>query len=137
MMNNDDWSTKKFKGHQKNEQKIKTRTTNLSLFSKLVEDNLMWQGVESVYNVYLKHHPIMMNIRSGPIPWTTTSQLPLMITSNSYGDNWKANSSRNYMHKALFRKIWSKWITFLLVSVEVKWKCWGNGGRLGGLIMSN
>jgi len=33
---------------------------------KLLGDGLMWNGVKSVYNVYLKHHPIKMGIQSGP-----------------------------------------------------------------------
>jgi hypothetical protein len=33
--------------------------------SKLLEDGLTWNGVESIYNVYLKHHPIRMGIQIG------------------------------------------------------------------------
>ncbi len=35
---------------------------------KLSEDDqvLTQDGVESIYNVYLKHHPIKMNIQNGP-----------------------------------------------------------------------
>ncbi len=32
---------------------------------KLLEDGFMQNGVESIYNVYLKHHPIKMGIQSG------------------------------------------------------------------------
>ncbi len=35
-------------------------------YSKLLEDGLKWNGVESIYNVYLKHPPIKMGIQIGP-----------------------------------------------------------------------
>jgi hypothetical protein len=34
--------------------------------SKLLENGLTWNGIESIYNVYLKHHPIRMGVQSGP-----------------------------------------------------------------------
>jgi hypothetical protein len=36
-----------------------------SHYMKFLEDGLIRNGVESVYNVYLKHHPIRMGIQSG------------------------------------------------------------------------
>ncbi len=35
-------------------------------YLKFLEDGLTWNGVENIYNVYLKHHPIRMGIQSGP-----------------------------------------------------------------------
>jgi hypothetical protein len=34
-------------------------------YLNFLEDDLMWYGVENIYNVYLKHHPIKMGIQSG------------------------------------------------------------------------
>ncbi len=58
---NDDWSTKKIDGHKKNEQRQKVGTTTPH-YLKLLEDGIMQDGVESVCNVNLKHHPIKMDI---------------------------------------------------------------------------
>jgi hypothetical protein len=38
----------------------------MSYYPKFLENGLTWNGVESIYNVYLKHHPIKMGIQSGP-----------------------------------------------------------------------
>jgi len=35
-------------------------------YLKLLEDGLMWNGVENIRNVYLEHHPIGMGIQNGP-----------------------------------------------------------------------
>jgi hypothetical protein len=37
-----------------------------SLCLKLLENRLMQDGVENVYNIYLKHHPIRMGIQNDP-----------------------------------------------------------------------
>ncbi len=38
----------------------------VSLCLKLLENRFMPNGVENVYNIYLKHHPIRMGIQNGP-----------------------------------------------------------------------
>ncbi len=65
MKKNDDWNTKKFEGHKKNEQRQKGGTTTPPRYLKLLEDGLTRNGVENVCNVDLKHHPIKMGIQSG------------------------------------------------------------------------
>jgi hypothetical protein len=62
----------------------------------------MQNGVESVYNVYLKHHPIKMGIQSG----LNTMDHNLTTSSNYHPEviwwcKWEANASQNYRHKAL------------------------------------
>jgi hypothetical protein len=37
-----------------------------SLCLKFFENRLMPNGVENVYNIYLKHYPIRMGIQNGP-----------------------------------------------------------------------
>jgi len=51
----------KLKAIKKNKQKRKVETTNLSLL-KVFKNGFTWNGVENIYNVYLKHHPIRMGI---------------------------------------------------------------------------
>jgi hypothetical protein len=50
----------------KKKNKIKKLGCLVSYYSKFLEDGLMPHGVESVCNVYLKHHPIRMGIQSDP-----------------------------------------------------------------------
>jgi hypothetical protein len=59
LKNNDDWKTKELKGHKKTNKEKKLGCL-ISYYSKFLEDGLVPHGVESVCNVYLKHHPMKM-----------------------------------------------------------------------------
>jgi hypothetical protein len=57
--------------------------------------NLAWDNVEGICNIYLQHHPIKVNIKVAQILCTTTSQPPLIMTPNWWGDKWAKNALQN------------------------------------------
>jgi len=73
--------------------------------SKFLEDGLTWNSVESIYNVYMEHHPIKMGIQSGP----NTMEHNFITSSNHNLEliwwqmkNKHITKLQNYKHKTLF-----------------------------------
>jgi hypothetical protein len=58
----------------------------VSCYPKFLKDGFTWNVVKNICNVYLKHHPIKMDIQSGP---NTMDHSFIVTTLNWCGDKWK------------------------------------------------
>jgi len=70
-----------------NKQK-KTNTLG-SYHLKLLKDDVTWDGVQNICNVYLKHLQLKWAYKVARILCTIIPQLFLTINLNWYSDKWK------------------------------------------------